>query len=104
MKKHNYNFWLAITYEVAYDFAQHFKILRKNKIIRLILNYCKEDWILWRIETALDSVDKQIEKIKKQWESQQKTKHTSIEHEPDGSNAQLLLGGTMEIKSNFLRE
>jgi hypothetical protein len=104
MKKHNYNFWLAITYEVAYDFAQHFKVLRKNKLIILILNYCKEDWILWRIETALDSVDKQIEKIKKQWENEKKPKYIYREYEPDGSTAQSLLGGVMEVSNNFEKE
>ena len=104
MTKHNYNFWLAITYEVINDLAQHFKSLRNNKLIKLILDYCRHDWVLWRVETTLKDVDKQAKQIKKTWAEADPPKYSVIEHEPDGSKAQELLGGAMEIRSNFRRD
>jgi hypothetical protein len=104
MKKSDYNFWLAITYEIVLDLSEHFKSLKKNKIIRLILDYCRHDWILWKVSETLIDVDKQAEKIKKDWEKQEPKKYTITEHEPDGSKAQELLGGTLELKSNFRRD
>lgn len=104
MTKTKYNFWFAITYEIVNDLSQHFAGLKKNKLIQLILKYCKHDWVLWKVESALDDVDKQIEKIKKQWETTDPSRYSVIEHEPDGSKAQELLGGAIEIRSNFKRE
>ena len=104
MKNHKYNFWFAITYEILNDLADHFKSLKQNKIVKLILNYCKHDWILWKIESTLASVDIQAEQIKKSWEKTDPPRYLVIEHEPDGSKAQELLGGAIEIKSNFKKE
>lgn len=104
MKKIKYNFWYALIYEVLRDFAEHYPILKKYKLIRLILRYCKHDWVLWKIDTTLNNVDRQVEKIKKEWEKAEEPKSIYIEHPKDGSKAQELLGGAMEIKSNFRRE
>ena len=104
MKNSNYNFWFAIIYEILNDLAGQFKSLKRNKIVRLILNYCKHDWILWKIESTLANVDIQAEQIKKSWEKTDPPRYLVIEHEPDGSKAQELLGGAMEIKSTFKRE
>ena len=65
MKKTNYNFWLAICYEITKALTERFKGLRHNKIVRIILIYCKHDWVLWRIESALADVDRQIEQLHK---------------------------------------
>lgn len=104
MTKPKYNFWFAILYEIINDLAEHFVSLKKNKIVKLILKYCKHDWVLWKVESALNDVDQQIEKIKKQWETTDPPRYSVIEHEPDGSKAQELLGGAIEIRSNFKRE
>lgn len=104
MKKIEYNFWYALIYEVLRDFAEHFPGLKKYRLIKLILKYCKHDWVLWKIDTTLNDVDRQVEKIKKEWEKAEEPKSTYIEHPKDGSKAQELLGGAMEIKSNFKRE
>jgi hypothetical protein len=104
MKKTKYNFWLAVSYEIVKALSEQFPKLKRNKIIILLLDYCKCDWIIWRIETALDAVDKQIDDIHKKWEEHEKPKFTYIEHQPDGSNAQNLLGGAIEIRSNFQRD
>lgn len=104
MKNPKYNFWFAVCYEILNDITQEYKSLKKYKIIQLILHYCKHDWILWKVESTLKSLDAQTEKIKKQWEAEEPPKYTVIEHEPDGSKAQELLGGAIEIKSNFRRD
>lgn len=104
MKKINYNFWFAIVYEVLNDLAEQYPKLKKYKIVKLILNYCKHDWILWKIDTTLNDVDKQVEQIKRDWAKVDPPTTTYIEHPADGSKAQELLGGTMEIKSNFKRD
>jgi len=104
MKEHKYNIWFALLYEILNDLSQHFVSLRKNKLIKLILNYCKHDWILWKVESTLRDVDSQAEKIKKSWEAIEPPKYLVIEHEPDGSKAQELLGGAIEIKSTFKRD
>ena len=104
MTKPRYNFWFAILYEILNDLAEHFSSLKQNKIIGLILAYCKHDWILWKVESTLLSIEKQTEQIKKEWETTEPPRYSVIEHEPDGSKAQELLGGTIEIRSNFKRE
>ncbi|MBM4230261.1 MAG: hypothetical protein FJ184_05850 [Gammaproteobacteria bacterium] len=104
MKNPKYNFWCAVIYEIVNAFAQHYKSLRTNKIVKLLLNYCKHDWVLWKVESTLRDLEVQTEKIKKQWEAQEPPKFSIIEHEPDGSKAQELLGGAIEIKSNFKRD
>jgi hypothetical protein len=104
MKKTNYNFWLAICYEITKALVEHFKGLRHNKIIKLILNYCKHDWVLWRIESALEDVDRQIDKLHKEWDKAEKAKSEYYELPPDGSKAQNLLGGEMGIRSTYKKE
>ena len=104
MKKSKYSLWFALIYEILTALKEHYKKLRNNKWINLILAYCKHDWVLWKVESTLKSVDREVDKIQKQWEEQESPKFTVVEHEPDGSKAQELLGGTIEIKSTFKRE
>ena len=48
----------------------------------------------------MKNVDKQVDKIQEQWNEEDRSQDPIIiEHKPDGSKAQELLGGTMEIKS-----
>jgi hypothetical protein len=104
MKKTKYNFWLAMCYEIIKAVVEHFPSLKTNKIVKLILNYCKHDWILWRIESALDSVDKQVEALHKEWGKQEKPTREYYELPPDGSKAQQLLGGEMGIRSTYKQD
>ena len=101
MKNKKYNIWVALTYEVIFAICEQYKSLKKYKIIKLILNYCKHDWILWKIESTLISVDKDIEKIQETWKKQEKPKTIYSELPPDGSKAQSLLGGEMRITGNY---
>jgi len=102
--KSNYNFWFALTYELVQELIHHFASLRQNKIIKQLLIYCKEDWVLWKTELTLKKIDLEVEQLKKDWEKEEQPKFLIIEHEPDESKAQQLLGGELEIKSTFKRE
>jgi hypothetical protein len=104
MKKTKYNFWLAVCYEISKAIVDHFPSLKRNKIIKLVLKYCKHDWILWRIESALDSVDKQVEALHREWKKQEKSTREYYELPPDGSKAQQLLGGEMGIRSTYKQD
>ena len=104
MKTTNYNIWYALLYELLRSLGEHYNKVRSNKIVKMILRYCHEDWVLWKVENTLKSVDRDIEKIMKDWDKQQPPKFEVIEHEPDGSKAQELLGGAMEIKSTWRRD
>lgn len=99
-----YNIWFALCYELIHGVSEYYPKLKQYKLIKMALKYCKHDWVLWRIETTLNSVDRDIDRIKRYWESQELPRSTFIEHPSDGSKAQNLLGGAMEIKSTFNRE
>jgi hypothetical protein len=49
-------------------------------------------------------VSEQAKKIVEDWEKQEPPKYKVIEHPPDDSDAQRLLGGTLEIKSNWRKD
>jgi hypothetical protein len=101
MKNSKYNIWLALIYEVTRAITEYYPSLRGYKVIRMILSYCKHDWVLWKIESTLISVDKDVEKITKEWDKNEKPKTIYSELPPDGSKAQDLLGGEMRIRGNF---
>jgi hypothetical protein len=103
MTKQKYNIWYALAYEIIIILRDEYKILKSNKYASLILNYCKSDWVLWKVERTLKEVDKEVEQIKKDWEKLDVPKFEIIEHKPDGSKAQELLGGAIEIRSTFKR-
>lgn len=95
-----------------------------NPIIKRILENCFQDWVNWKTQDTMRSVDKQTEEIKEQWKKEDNEKIVErakemfpdakvslydedrgavlIEHPPDGSIAQSLLGGAMEIRSPWL--
>jgi hypothetical protein len=87
----------------------------------MAMEHCFPDWVLWKTELTMEDVDAQTETLKEQWRKEdnekvvekvsklfpdaevsahdEKTSAVLIEHPPDGSKAQELLGGTMEIRS-----
>ena len=52
----------------------------------------------------MQNVDQQAEELVKSWEKEEAPNYEYVEHEPDGSKAQDLLGGAMEIKSTWRRD
>jgi hypothetical protein len=99
-----YNIWNAVAYELLIELIEIWPKLKLNPWVRKALDWCRADWVEWRTEKTLEDVDRQAQEIVKEWEAQEKPKYEVIEHEPDGARAQDLLGGTMEIKSNWRRD
>ena len=60
MKTTNYNIWYALLYELLRSLGEHFNKVRSNKVVKMILSYCHEDWVLWKVENTLKSVDRDI--------------------------------------------
>ena len=68
----------------------------------MIRRYCFLDWVEWKTERTMKNVDKQIDEIQQMMAETDHKRYVEpiiIEHEPDGSKAQELLGGTLEIKA-----
>lgn len=98
--------------------------LALNPWIKRILEECFQDWVNWKTAETMESVDQQAEQIKEQWKKEEnqkivekaqemfpdakvsthdvKTGAVLIEHPPNGSLAQSLLGGTLEIRSPWM--
>jgi hypothetical protein len=96
----------ALIYELII-FLCRFYPLKQKPWIRRILAYCLDDWAAFRAEVAMKNVDKQVEDLHATWDKEEKAKNPTyqyIEHKPDGSKAQELLGGSMEIKSTWRRD
>jgi hypothetical protein len=111
----------AIVYDVLWRFCDIYPSLRANKLVQMVMTHCFPDWVLWKTEITMKDVDTQAETLKEQWQKEDNEKVVEkvsklfpdakvtthdentgavlIEHPPDGSKAQELLGGTMEIRS-----
>lgn len=100
----NYSVFAALVYELLSSLIVLFPSLKTNIWALRILKHCKDDWVSWKTENTLHKVDKQIEQIQKVWASEKKDNKEFIRHNPDGSKAQELLGGTIEIKSKWQRD
>lgn len=116
-----YSLFNAIVYDVCLIVVDGKPLWRGNKWIKMIMDHCFPDWVEWKTKLTMKDVDRQTEEIKEQWQKEENqvivekfqevypeakvTTHDKatgavlIEHPPDGSKAQELLGGAMEIKS-----
>ena len=116
-----YNLLNAIVYGILRVLTEHWPDLKRNPWVTRALAYCLPDWVEWKTENTMKGVDRQEEEVTKEWQEQDNQKvvekfqevypeakvtvHDSntgavlIEHPPDGSKAQDLLGGAMEIRS-----
>ena len=117
----SYNTLNAIVYDILWRFCDSYPSLRGNKLVQMAMAHCFPDWVLWKTETTMADVDQQTEEIKEQWQKEENEKVVEkfsnispdskvtthdeitgavlIEHPPDDSKAQELLGGAMEIRS-----
>jgi hypothetical protein len=100
----SYNVWYAVTHELLLEAINIWPKLKYNKWITYALSWTKEDWVLWKTEKTMQNVDQQAEELVKSWEKEEAPNYEYVEHEPDGSKAQDLLGGAMEIKSTWRRD
>lgn len=102
MKDRSYNIWAAFLVELIRQLIQYKPDLANNKWLAMIASYLMDDWIEWRTERTMADVDRQAKTIADQWEAEQPPKAVYSEREPDGSQAQALLGGEMRIKGSWV--
>ena len=100
----NYSELNAVIYELLIKLIEIWPKLKLNQWVRAALNWCRADWVEWRTEQTLKDVDRQTQEILKYWQAQEKPQYKVIQHEPDGSKAQDLLGGAIEIKSTWRKD
>jgi len=95
----------AIAYEVTNILIDFDPKWRHNQWIKMIRDYCLHDWVQWKTERTMASVDAQVTKLQKKMEEEDTKQFVTpiiIEHEPDGSKAQQLLGGELQIKAPWV--
>jgi len=100
-----YNWINAAAYEVTSVLIDFQPKLEQNKWIKLIRSHCFLDWVEWKTERTMESVDSQVAKLQQEMQERDEklyVKPIIIEHEPDGSEAQKLLGGELQIKAPWL--
>jgi hypothetical protein len=100
----NYDLWKALLHELLLSLFELKTSLRNNLWLKKISDWTRPDWILWKVEQTMLDVSEQAKKIVEDWEKQEPPKYKVIEHPPDDSDAQRLLGGTLEIKSNWRKD
>lgn len=94
-----YNKVNALIYELIL-FLCKFYPLRRKPWIRRILQYCLDDWAVFRAEVAIKDIDKQVENLHAAWDlEEKKQKPIYTELPPNGSKAQELLGGEMRLSA-----
>lgn len=71
-------------------------LYRDNKWLKMCHEAWFQDWVDYRTCLTMQDVDRQIEEL---LEPSGVDKPIIIEHEPDGSKAQELLGGELEIRA-----
>lgn len=101
-----YNVWNAIAYEVTNILIEFDPRWLNHWWIQLLRKNCIPDWVEWKTEQTLKKVDKQVEALQKSWKEEDDrlyVKPIIREYAPDGSKAQDLLGGTIQITAPWYR-
>lgn len=99
MAQHTIN---GIIYEITNILIEFDARWANHWLIKMIRSHCFPDWVAWKTEQTMAKVDRQIVEITKEWEVQDHDTYIKpiiIEHQPDGSKAQDLLGGTLQISA-----
>ena len=101
-----YNIWNAIAYEITNLLIEFDNRWVGNWVVKSIRLHCFQDWLEWKTERTMAKVDQQTEKIKEEWKQIDDAKYVTpivIEYKPDGSKAQELLGGMLEIRAPWYK-
>lgn len=116
-----YNELNVICYQICLWLIELVPLLKYSLSLKGFMESLYPDWVEWKTEMTLKEVDQQVKEITKDWQTQDNQKVVEkfqevypeakvtvheietgavlIEHPPDGSEAQELLGGTIEIRS-----
>ena len=92
----------GIIYEITNILIDFDPRWANNQIVKMIRQNCFPDWVTWKTAQTIAKVDRQTVEITKEWEAQDHNTYVKpiiIEHQPDGSKAQDLLRGMLEIKA-----
>jgi hypothetical protein len=101
-----YNVWNAVAYEITTILVDLDTRWINNWLVSAIRKHCFLDWTEWKTEQTMKKVDVQIEEIQKAMKEADDLMYTApvvIEHKPDGSKAQELLGGTLQITAPWYK-
>ena len=101
-----YNIWNAAAYEITNILIDYYKSLQMNPWIKALRAHCFPDWVAWKTERTMVKVDKQIEKLQQEMLIEHDKKYVTPiirEYKPDQSNAQQLLGGTLQITAPWYK-
>ena len=91
--------WQGLIVEIIRILWDH-GYYRKNPWLQRIHAYWFDYWVQFKTDSTMANVDRQVKELHKQWDEEEpQPKPIIVEHEPDGSKAQELLGGTLEIKA-----
>jgi hypothetical protein len=71
---------------------------RNNALLQKIHANWFDYWVQYKTDNTMRDVDRQVEAIQQEW-AKEEPKPIIVEHAPDGSRAQELLGGTLEIRA-----
>ena len=96
----------AATYEITNILIDYNRKLELNPWIKALRLHCFPDWVAWKTERTMDQVDKQINKLQQEMQIEHDKKYVTPiirEHKPDGSKAQDLLGGTLQISAPWYK-
>lgn len=102
-----YNIWNAAAYEITnilIDFDARWEM---NRWVKMIRAHCFQDWVEWKTERTMKRVDKQVDEIQQKWHQEDRKTYIDpviIEHKPDGSKAQQLLGGELQMRAPWYKE
>jgi len=94
--------WQGLVVEIIRILWDH-GYYRQNPWLQKIHDYWYDCWVQYKTDETMRDVDRQTEEIQRYWKADE-PKPVVIEHEPDGSKAQDLLGGTIEIKASWYDE
>jgi|TARA_R100000084_G_C4637599_1_gene141909 hypothetical protein len=97
----DYNKLNALVYEAIQFISRFWPSIKLNPLVKLALENCLEDWVEFRTQVTLKELDKDIEELHAQWDQEEAEhfEYVFTEEEPDGSEAQKLLGGPMRLSA-----
>jgi|TARA_R100000479_G_scaffold33758_2_gene14454 hypothetical protein len=97
----DYNKLNALVYEAIQFISRFWPSIKLNPLVKLALENCLEDWVEFRTQVTLKELDEDIEELHAQWDQEEAEhfEYVFTEEEPDGSEAQKLLGGPMRLSA-----
>lgn len=93
-----YNIWGAVLVEALRQLINAKPSLSTNKFVEMAIDFWFQDWVSWKTNKTMDSVDQQVEQIQKIM-SQKAKPQTVFTETKEGETA---LGGEMRIRPNWV--